>query len=148
MLGLQVVKVKPPTPLSAGLPYKVLVTSERFAEVPEKLRHKFKYQLQTQLYGNPDGDVSLFNFEQPTVKLAAKKLALSFRPSTEEDEAIIESYLPQPNDDGSPIDPSQLPDTLPGYLIDMTAEFTLDGEVELTAGAGKMGLKTVRRNLL
>ncbi|MGI9279684.1 MAG: transglutaminase domain-containing protein [Endozoicomonas sp.] len=137
VLGLQEVKVKPPAPLAAGLPYKVLVTSERFAEVPEKLRHKFKYQLQTQLYGNPD--VSLFNFEQPTVKLAGKKLALSFRPSTEEDEAIIESYLPQPNEDGSPIDPSQLPDTLPGYLIDMTAEFTLDGEVELTADAGKMG---------
>ncbi|WP_062268299.1 transglutaminase-like domain-containing protein [Endozoicomonas arenosclerae] len=137
VLGLQEVKVKSSAPLSAGLPYQVLVTSERFIEVPDKLRHKFKYQLQTQISGQPGA--TLFTFEQPTVTVAGKKLALSFRPSTEEDEAIIERYLPKPNDDGSPIDPSQLPATLPGYLIDMTAEFTLDGEVELTAGAGKMG---------
>ncbi len=137
VLGLQEVKVKPAAPLAAGLPYRVLATSERFAEVPEKLRHKFKYQLQAQLYGQPG--TTLFTFEQPTVEVAGKKLALSFRPSTEDDEQIIASYLPQPNEDGSPIDPSQLPDTLPGYLINMTAEFTVDGEVQLAQDAGTMG---------
>jgi len=37
------------------------------------------------------------------------------------------------------IDPNQLPSTLPGYLISMTAEFAQDGEVIHSAAAGTMG---------
>ena len=142
VLGLQQVTIKAPEPLAVGLPYFLISTQERFAEVPNKLRHKFKYQLQTQYYGQPGS--TLFTFVQPTVALAGKQLALSFKPSTENDAAIIESYLPTVENGGvdpdtGEVDPAALPNTLPGYLIQMTAEFSVDGNTQHSIDAGKMG---------
>src|SRR5690606_35532496 len=74
-----------------------------------------------------------------SVQLAGKSLAVSFRPATDADAELIASYLPEPPADGTPIDPGQLPDTLPGYLINLTAEITLDGEVIETGPTVTMG---------
>lgn len=73
-----------------------------------------------------------------TVNLAGKRLALSFRPATQADEDTIASYLPEPPEGGE-IDPSDLPDSLPGYLINLTAEFTVDGAVIETGPTQVMG---------
>jgi Transglutaminase-like superfamily len=43
VLGLQEIKILPARPLAAGLPYNRLITSQTFYEVPDKLRHKFRY---------------------------------------------------------------------------------------------------------
>jgi len=137
VLGLQNITILPAAPLSAGLPYNMIARQQYFSEVPDNLRHKFEYHLQGELYGAPTG--TLLKVEQPTVALAGKKLALSFKPSTEEDEAIINSYLPEPDPVTGEIDPSQLPDSLPGYLINLTAEFTQDGEVQHSINVGTMG---------
>lgn len=109
----------------------------RFSEVPRKLRHKFKYQLQTQNYGRPGS--TLFTFEEPAVALAGKQLALSFKPSTENDAVIIESYLPIVENgraDTGEVDPAALPNALPDYLIQMTAEFSVDGNTQHSIDAG------------
>ncbi|WP_373085006.1 transglutaminase family protein, partial [Zhongshania sp.] len=95
VLGLKEVKILPPRPLAAGLPYKHIVTQQSFSEVPNSLRHKFKYELATQSYGYPG--TAFIALNEPTVKLAGKKLALSFRPATEDDQSIIESYIPEPD---------------------------------------------------
>ncbi|MCF6258154.1 MAG: transglutaminase-like domain-containing protein [Gammaproteobacteria bacterium] len=137
VLGLQQVKIIPARPLSAGLPYKKISTQQTFPEVPDNLRHKFKYQLATQNFGYPGSPI--ISFIEPTVKLAGKKLALSFKPASADDEAIINSYLPEPDPVTGDIDPAQLPNSLPGYLINLTAEFTLEGTVIQSAGAGFMG---------
>ncbi|MCF6258157.1 MAG: hypothetical protein L3K25_17970 [Gammaproteobacteria bacterium] len=137
VLGLQEVRIIPARPLSAGLPYKKVSTQQTFSEVPDNLRHKFKYQLATQNFGYPGSPV--ISFIEPTVKLAGKKLALSFKPASADDEAIINSYLPEPDAVTGEIDPTQLPNSLPGYLINLTAEFTLEGTVIQSAGAGFMG---------
>ena len=71
--------------------------------------------------------------------MAGKKHALSFRPTTQSDEDLINSYLPDPDPNTGEIDPSQLPNSLPGYLINLTAEFTQNGEVIHSAAAGTMG---------
>lgn len=63
---------------------------------------------------------------------------MSFKPATEADEDIIASRLPAPEADGS-IDPAKLPKTLPGYLISLTAELTINGETIKAGAAGKMG---------
>ncbi|WP_353348554.1 transglutaminase domain-containing protein [Oceaniserpentilla sp. 4NH20-0058] len=137
VLGLQEVKVIPPRPLSAGLPYSHIVTQDTFSEVPNNLRHKFKYELATQTYGYSGSP--LITIVEPTVKLAGKKLALSFKPATENDQAIIESYLPAPDPATGEVDPNALPDTLPGYLINLIAEFSIDGQTISEANAGTMG---------
>jgi len=42
---------------------------------------------------------------------------------------LITSYLPKPHADGSPIQPSELPTSLPGYLIRLKPRLMLDGQV-------------------
>ncbi|RYZ97930.1 MAG: transglutaminase domain-containing protein, partial [Moraxellaceae bacterium] len=136
VLGLQKIKIIPTRPLAAGLPYQRIITSQKFIEVPDKLRHKFKYSLATESYGYA-GD-AFISIEEPTAKLAGKTLALSFKPATKVDEDIIAATLPAPSDDGT-IKPAQLPKTLSGYLINLAAEFSINGEVLKTNPAGKMG---------
>lgn len=136
LLGLQEIKVLSARPLAAGLPYNRLITSQTFYEVPDKLRHKFRYVLSTQNQGY--AETELIRIEEPTAKLAGKSLSLSFKPASAADEAIITSRLPAPEADGS-IDPNKLPQTLPGYLIKLNAEFNINGEAIRTALAGTMG---------
>lgn len=130
VLGLQEVKVLEPRPLAAGLPYNHIVTTQQFSEVPNNLRHRFKYELQG------EGTISI---DEPTVKLAGKKLSLSFSPATQDDADIIESYLPEPDPQTGEINPEDLPDTLPGYLINLKAEFVIGNEVVAEAYASTMG---------
>jgi hypothetical protein len=137
VLGLQEIEVLPPRPLAAGLPYNHIVTQDSFSDLPDNLRHKFKYELATQSHGYPNAPFITLN--EPTVKLAGKKLALSFRPATDNDQEIIESYLPAADPATGDIDPDGLPDTLPGYLINLVAELTIDGEVVQSAPAQTMG---------
>lgn len=136
VLGLQKIKILPPRPLAAGLPYNRIITSQTFSEVPNNLRHKFKYSLATENYGY--ADTPFISIEEPTAKLAGKSIALSFKPATKADEDIIASRLPAPEANGS-IDPAKLPKILPGYLIGLTAEFTVNGETTKAGAAGKMG---------
>lgn len=119
--------------LAGGLPIKQIAVGNRYAELPDGLRYKFRYAL-TDQYG-----AELVAFEDYTVNLAGKRLALSFRPASQADVDTIISYLPEPPADGSDVDPSQLPDSLPGYLINLTAEFTVNGEVIETGPTVTMG---------
>ena len=132
VLGISNIKIIEPRPLAAGLPYRTIATSERFANIPDNMRVKFKYELKNK-------NDTVFNFEKPTVELAGKKLALSFSPATPEDLDVLNSYLPKPHDDGTPIEPSELPTSLPGYLINVKAEFTIDGNSEFEGGSFAMG---------
>lgn len=137
VLGLQSIDVLPARPLSAGLPYSLVVVQDSFSSLPDNLRHKFKYELATQSYGYPNP--AFISLNEPTVKLAGKKLALSFRPASAEDEEIIESYLPAPDPTTGEVNLEDFPETLPGYLINLVAELKLDGQVVQSAPAGTMG---------
>ena len=100
------------------------------SELSDSLRWKFRYQLYTSQFGRQGSE--LISIQQPTVALAGRKLALSFKPATPEDEEALASYLPEPDENGE-VDPNDIPDTLPGYLIDLTGEFTIGNEVVATA---------------
>lgn len=136
VLGLQEIKILPARPLAAGLPYNRIITSQTFNEVPNNLRHKFKYIVATANYGY--SNTPFISITEPTAKLAGKTLALSFKPATNADQNIIAAYLPAPEANGS-IDPNKLPKTLPGYLINMTAEFVVDSQTVESGAAGTMG---------
>ena len=130
VLGLQTIKIKQVQPLAAGLPYQLLAKQSSFSEVADNLRLKFKYELYTSDYGQQGA--SLLKIEEPTVKLAGKKLALSFKPAAQADEDLIASYIPAPDPATGQIDPTQLPQSLPGYLIKLVPEFTIGNEVKAT----------------
>lgn len=72
-------------------------------------------------------------------ELAGKKITLSYSPATAQDEAVINSYLPQPHADGSPIQPSELPSQLPAYLINVRPELRVDGQVVATGAPVGLG---------
>jgi hypothetical protein len=97
---------------------------------------KFQYSLGTSLYGQMGSTMLTINM--PTVELAGKKLALSFAPATDADAETIAGYLPQPDENGE-IDPNAIPDTLPGYLINLVGEFSIGNEVVATSSAVSMG---------
>ena len=68
------------------------------------------------------------------------RLTLSYIPASQADADLIASYLPKPHADGSPILPSELPTSLPGYLIYLKAQINLDGvAVATSATALQMG---------
>jgi hypothetical protein len=60
-------------------------------------------------------------------ELAGKKITLSYSPATQADEDTINSYVPKPHPDGTPIDPSELPTSLSAYLIQVKPEVMING---------------------
>lgn len=82
---------------------------------------------------------SPINITKSLPELAGKKLTLSYAPATTSDEAVINSYLPKPHADGTPIQPNELPSSLPAYLINLKPELRIDGVVMATGTAVPMG---------
>jgi hypothetical protein len=75
--------------------------------------------------------------------LAGKKITLSFAPATQADENLMTSYLPAPHADGTPVQLSEFPKGLPGYLINLTSELRVDGQIVATGGVFTMGTSMV-----
>ncbi|EGQ7833870.1 transglutaminase-like domain-containing protein [Vibrio vulnificus] len=140
VLGSQTIAAVIPRPLSAGLPFDAVIVSNRFAHVPESMKHKFRYKLQLQ--GADYLGSSIINIEKETAALANKSLSLSFKPASPQDEEIILSYLPNLEPDGT-INPHRLPKDLPGYLINMEAVFSIDGIALQSTVVGSMGSELI-----
>jgi hypothetical protein len=83
--------------------------------------------------------VAPFTVTYALPELAGKKITLSYSPATQADEDVINSFLPAPHADGTPIDPSELPTSLPAYMINLKPELRVDGAVVATGGAITMG---------
>ncbi|WP_246624632.1 transglutaminase-like domain-containing protein [Oceanobacter mangrovi] len=122
--------------LAASLPYELMTRKLVASSLTDSQRWKFQYTLGTSLYGQMGS--TLLSINKPTVELAGKKLALSFAPATDADAETIASYLPEPDENGE-IDPNAIPDTLPGYLINLVGEFSIGNEVVATSSAVSMG---------
>jgi len=130
--------IKQEFPILLGtLPYKKLVTGAKYASLPDNLRHNISFSLS---FNNILYDISPLNITKTLPELAGKKITLSYSPATQADEDIINSYLPQPHEDGTPIDPSEFSTSLPAYMINLKPELRIDGEVVATGGSVMMGL--------
>jgi hypothetical protein len=88
--------------------------------------------------GNP-----IFTYQQSLPNLAGKKVTLSFAPSSQADADTIVSFLPKPHADGTPIQPSELPTSLPAYLIHVTAQLKVEGQVVASGGKYTLGQELV-----
>jgi len=137
LLGTYKVILKEFQQLVSGLPYKLVTRTNNYSELPNNLRHKFRYTLGTELYGS-EGN-RLITFEKSLPELAGNKLSLSFRPSSQADIDLIRSYMPKADPVSGEIDVSSLSKTLPGYLISLIAEFSQNESIVTSAASGTMG---------
>ena len=133
VLGSKTIVQQSPPILMGSLPYTILAEGNRMDSLPDSLQWRFRTEL-TDTYGT-----SLVSLDQNTATLAGKKITLSFIPATQADTDLINSYLPQPHADGTPIQPSELPSSLPGYLIHLKAEIRVDGQMVMQGGNLSMG---------
>ncbi|MDQ1830489.1 transglutaminase-like domain-containing protein [Massilia scottii] len=139
VVGMQTIKAEDNTVLLGTLAYKTTLTANTFQTLPDNLRWRFK----TNIYAADnlsDSSSPIIEIDQTTARLAGKKITLSFAPASPADQELINSYMPKPHADGTPIQMSELPPTLPAYLIKLKAEFRIDGQlVAQTAGNFTMG---------
>jgi hypothetical protein len=68
-----------------------------------------------------------------------EKVTLSFRPATPDDEAALQALLPE----GEVTDISQLPSSIPSYLIEVIPEFKVNGELKITGAPMALGEELV-----
>jgi len=132
--------------LLGTLPYRGAIRGAAFAELPDTYRHKLSFNVK-----NDTIDISSFDPDAPPTadssmnitkslpELAGKKITLSYSPATPQDEAVINSYLPNPHADGTPIQISELPSSLPAYLINVKPELRIDGQVVATGAPVGLG---------
>jgi len=138
LLGSKAIQVVNPSVLPTGLPYKVEAVGAAYSALPTNLRHQFTYSL----YESQDAianDSPMMSFQDFTSNLAEKKITLIFTPSTSNDLAALKSYLPQPHSDGTPIQPSELPKSIPAYNINVTPELLVEGQVIATGSSVPLG---------
>lgn len=128
VLGKKIIGEVVSSVLAAGLPYQRLATSRRFAEIPTNLRHKYRLTLQN------DWGEDIFSQMVDLPAVAGKTIALSFKPATANDEKLLENLVPD-----TITDISQIPNTFPGYLINVEAEFVINNEAQATGATFRMG---------
>lgn len=138
VLGTKTIKSYAARGLSDALPYKVTAVGGEYQALPDNMRHYFHVQVFQNDLERQSG-APAFDVRISTPSLGGKPLALSFKPGSAADEQTLESYLPQKHADGSPIQPSELPTTFPGYVIHMTPELTLDGQTLQSGGDFMLG---------
>ncbi|MHB8882209.1 MAG: transglutaminase-like domain-containing protein [Thermodesulfovibrionales bacterium] len=125
--------------LLGTLPYKATVVGARYSAVPDNFRHWLSFSFIKNMF---DSDIGTpINITKSLPELAGKKITLSYSPATASDEAVIISYLPNPHADGTPIQPNELPSSLPAYLINLKPELRIDGLVVATGTSVGMGNK-------
>jgi Transglutaminase-like superfamily len=132
--------------LLGTLPYRGAIRGVAFVELPDVYRHKLSFNVKNDTvdlsFFDPDApptaDASL-NITKSLPELAGKKITLSYSPATPQDEAVINSYMPTPHADGTPIQLSELPSQLPAYLINVKPELRIDGQVVATGAPVGLG---------
>ncbi len=142
VLGSKTIVPNTSSILAGSLPYTTIATGGKFTELPLQVRHQFQYDLYASAMDRAMG-TPVISLAQSLPALAGKKITLSFAPATAADANLIASYLPAPNANGTPILPSQLPTSLPGYLIHLSAEFRVDGQLVASGGNFTMGQELV-----
>jgi transglutaminase-like putative cysteine protease len=141
VIGKKIIPQQLPSLLAGSLPYAVVQTGQRTSAVPANLQHQFRIQLFNTQDAGIDDTTPVMSYQEKTSQLAGKRLTLSYAPATQADADLIASYLPKPHADGSPIQPSEFPTSLPGYLVKLKPQISLDGQV-VAAGSQALTMGT------
>lgn len=117
------------TVLSTGLPYRSVIIGARYGMLPNTLENSMTLAFGTDPLGEPINPITF-----PWPKLNNHKVTLSFKPATAADEQTLASLYPDPI-----TDLSQLPNSIPAYLISVIPELTVDGQVVGQGNAMRLG---------
>jgi hypothetical protein len=108
--------------LLGTLPYKTITVGNKYSQLPDSLRWRITFHLTSSIYSiDPD-----FSYTASTVSLAGKSITLSYKPSTTDDEALVQKY--------------RYIETVPPYLLNLTPELIISGEVKASGfpvGSGR-----------
>ncbi|NOR71424.1 MAG: hypothetical protein GQ532_17325 [Methylomarinum sp.] len=116
--------------LPSSLPNKIKVSGSRYDKLPSALQQTITWAFNKDILGYLIDPVSF-----PFAKVNNQKITLSFKPATEADEQALLSLLPE----GEITDISQLPTSIPSYLIKVIPELKLNGQVIKTGTAMQLG---------
>jgi transglutaminase-like putative cysteine protease len=116
--------------LPGSLPHRTVAVGARYGQLPAALQNTLTYAFGRDLLGDLIDPVTL-----PLAKLNNQRLTLSFQPATAADEEALRSLLPE----GEITDLSQLPSSIPAYLIQVVPELKLNGEVLKTGAPMRLG---------
>ncbi len=135
--------------LASTLPYTVKTTANRFSELPNTLRHQFRYRIYPDQYAyNLDavdggsGSGAILDFQKPTVQLAGKKITIAWVAASPADQAAIDALMPKAHADGTPIQPSELPGGLPAS-INLKPELRVEGQTQATGSSLRTGSEPI-----
>jgi hypothetical protein len=117
------------TVLSAGLPYRSIFIGARYGKLPDALQNKMTFGLGFDLLQEPVNPVTF-----PWARLNNHKVTLSFKPATAADEQTLASLLPP-----GITDPSQVPNSIPSYLITVVPQLAVDGQVVSQGNTMRLG---------
>ncbi len=123
-----IVKERPTIPSS--LPNRIVTVGACYAELPDKLRNFMSFAFGKDVLGELMSPVKF-----PWARLNNERITLSFKPASEADEAALQTLLPE----GQITDISQLPTSIPAYLIYVIPELKINGEIVKSGTAMSLG---------
>jgi transglutaminase-like putative cysteine protease len=123
--------------LLGSLPYTVIIRTSPYRSIPESQRGSFRFDLYASDADRLSGN-AIFNYRISLPSLAGRRLTLGFAPATDADWAVIKSYLPN-LPQGQALTPADLPSSLPGNLIRLTAVLLMDDQPIMRGGSFSMG---------
>ena len=125
--------------LPGTLAVTVVLGGSQSPMIPASAQHKFTYALYASQFDQSEGN-ALISYTEKISRLGGRRLSLAYVPASAADEDLIASYMPQAHADGSPIQATELPSSLPGYLIRLRPTIYLNGQVVAQAtGSVQMG---------
>jgi transglutaminase-like putative cysteine protease len=127
--GRKIIVQKPPV-LPASLPNHLVVVGARYATLPAQLEQQITFAFGMDIDGTPLNPQTF-----PWPQLNNQQVILSFRPATQADQDALTGLLPP----GTITDPSQLPASIPAYLINVVPEIKVNGTVIMTGNAIGLG---------
>ncbi|MEW8646457.1 MAG: transglutaminase domain-containing protein [Candidatus Thiodiazotropha endolucinida] len=116
--------------LPSSLPNQIVTEGARYGSIPTSLQQQITYALNKDILGDMIDPITF-----PWSRLNNNKVTLSFRPATEADEQALQILLPE----GEVTDISQLPTSIPSYLINIVPELKIEGQVVKTGAAMSLG---------
>ncbi len=116
--------------LPSALPNRVIAEGARYGQIPTNLQQKITFGFYTDLFGGINDPLTF-----PWAQLNNEQVTLSFSPATPDDEAALQSLLPT----GQITDLSQLPTSIPSYLVNVVPELRVNGQVVKTGNPLQLG---------
>jgi RHS repeat-associated protein len=119
--------------LPSVLDYPLVAVAGDFDSLPAAMRWKWRLNLYGSAQDQSNGAAQV-TLQGDLPSLLGHRISVGFRPSTSDDSAVLASLLPQPHANGTPVLPSEFPQSVPAYLVNMTAQLFEDGQLVEDAG--------------